>query len=62
MNIKDEDMFWKDFTLNLKKNKNFMNDPFYKMFKIQIQNNNQHTYNFEEFFSKNEKINDILKP
>ena len=61
MNMKDEDMFWKDFTQNLKRNKNFVNDPFYKMFKVQVQNNNQHTYNFKEFFSKEVKINDILK-
>ena len=50
----------KDFTQNLKKNKNFVNDPFYKMLKVQIENNNQHTYNFKEF-SKEVKINDILK-
>ena len=61
MNMRDEDMFWKDFTQNLKKNKNFVNDPFYKMLKVQIENNNQHTYNFKEFFSKEVKINDILK-
>ena len=31
------------------------------MLKVQIENNNQHTYNFKEFFSKEVKINDILK-
>ena len=31
------------------------------MLKVQIKNNNQHTYNFKDFFSKNIKISDLIK-
>ena len=59
MNKRDENMFWKDFTSNLKKNK-IKNDPFFKMFDCQIKSKNQHTFNFNQFFSKKIKIRDLL--
>lgn len=61
MNRNDEDIFWKIFSKNLNKTNNIKKDPFFKMLKIQIKNDTQHTYNYKNFFSKNIKISDLIK-